>query len=246
MANWEKGKVVDVVWWTDKLFSIKVDAKIQPFTAGQFTKLALEVDGKRIARAYSFVNPPHAAYHEFYLIEVEDGALTPPLATLKVGDDIWVDSQPSGYFTLDEVPKSEQLWMLSTGTAIGPFLSILADERVWDKFNHVVLVHGVRHNIDLTYQSLIADIKAVQTGFQYVPVISRENSTIGLSGRITKLLDEGELESFTGLALNPSISQVMICGNPQMVKDTTALLNSRGLQRNRRASPGHITVEQYW
>lgn len=246
MANWQKGKIVDVTWWTDKLFSIKVQADIAPFKAGQFTKLALQVGEKRIARAYSFVNPPHAEHLEFYLIEVDDGLLSPPLASLNAGDDIEIESQPSGFFTLDEVPNSAHLWLLSTGTAIGPFLSILSDNQVWNQYEQVVLVHGVRLGVDLTYQPLIAELKDRYPQFQYVPVVSRERTSIGLSGRITQVLDSGELESATGLTIAPELSQVMICGNPQMVKDCTSLLMSRGLLRNRRSAPGHITVEQYW
>lgn len=246
MSNWQKGTVVDIVWWTDKLFTIKVAASIAPFRAGQFTKLALLVGEKRVARAYSFVNSPNAEHHEFYLIEVDDGLLSPPLASLKIGDEIEIENQPSGFFTLDEVPDSEQLWLLSTGTAIGPFLSILSDGQVWSRFKHVVLVHGVRLNIDLTYQHLINEVADKYVQFQYLPVVSRDNASRGLNGRITQVLDSGELESTTGLAITPQLSQFMVCGNPQMVKDCTSLLMSRGLIRNRRSSPGHITVEQYW
>lgn len=246
MSNWKKGTVVEVTWWTDKLFSIKVKADIAPFKAGQFTKLALQVGEKRVARAYSFVNSPNAEHHEFYLIEVDDGLLSPPLASLKIGDEVEIENQPSGFFTLDEVTDSEQLWLLSTGTAIGPFLSILSEAQLWSRFNHVVLVHGVRLNVDLTYQPLISEIADKYAQFQYLPVVSREVTSLGLNGRITQVLDSGELEAFTGLAISPELSQFMVCGNPQMVKDCTSLLMSRGLLRNRRASPGHITVEQYW
>lgn len=246
MANWQTGKIVDVTWWTEKLFSIKVSANIKSFKAGQFTKLALQVGEKRVARAYSFVNPPHSEHLEFYLIEVDDGLLSPPIASLTVGDEIEIEANPTGFFTLDEVPKNEQLWLLSTGTAIGPFLSILSDNQVWTKYQHVVLVHGVRLGVDLTYQTQIAEYRAQHPTFHYVPVVSRETNTSGLTGRITQVLDNGELEALTGLTISSEKSQVMICGNPQMVKDCTTLLMSRGLTRNRRAEPGNITVEQYW
>ncbi|CCQ12822.1 Ferredoxin--NADP(+) reductase [Pseudoalteromonas luteoviolacea B = ATCC 29581] len=246
MSNWVQGKITEINWWTDKLFTIRVKAKLQPFKAGQFTKLALIVGDKRIARAYSFVNSPNDPFYEFYCIEVENGQLTSALASLHVGNEIWLDEEPSGFFTLDEIPNAEQLWMLSTGTAIGPFLSMLQDGDMWNRFSHVILVHGVRYAIDLTYQTLIESIQANQAGFSYVPVVSREMCIKGLEGRITKVLDEGTLEHFVGSSFHPNKSQFMICGNPQMVKDTTALLESLGFSRNRRASPGHITVEQYW
>ncbi|MFC3031572.1 ferredoxin--NADP reductase [Pseudoalteromonas fenneropenaei] len=246
MSQWIQGQVEDITWWTQKLFTLKVRAAVKPFKAGQFTKLALQVGDKRIARAYSFVNAPHNPVHEFYVIEVEDGLLSPPLASLLPGDNVWIEQNPSGYFTLDEVPDSEQLWMLSTGTAIGPFLSMLRDEQLWQHYQQIVLVHGVRHNIDLSYQALLLELQQQKANFSYIPVVSREQPKVGVAGRITKVLNDGELEEYCGLICTPEKSQFMICGNPQMVKDTTLLLQERGFLRNRRAAPGHITVEQYW
>ncbi|AOT11051.1 ferredoxin--NADP reductase [Pseudoalteromonas luteoviolacea] len=246
MTNWVMGKVVEVNWWTPSLFSLKIAADIQKFTAGQFTKLALDVDGKRIARAYSFVNSPSDPLLEFYVIEVQDGALSQPLAQLKEGDDVWVYSKPSGYFTLEEVPKADTLWMLSTGTAIGPYLSIISDGKLWKHFNHVVLVHGVRLNSDLCYQDQIRATEKLFDQFKYVPLVSREAPEIGLSGRVTDIIKNGQLLDFCQLSSLPKDSHFMLCGNPNMVKDTTLLLQKLGFQKHRRSEPGHITVEQYW
>ncbi len=125
MADWVTGKVTKVQNWTDALFSLTVHAPVLPFTAGQFTKLGLEIDGERVQRAYSYVNSPDNPDLEFYLVTVPDGKLSPRLAALKPGDEVQVVSEAAGFFVLDEVPHCETLWMLATGTAIGPYLSIL-------------------------------------------------------------------------------------------------------------------------
>lgn len=246
MTNWVIGKVVEVNWWTPSLFSLKIAADIKNFTAGQFTKLALDVDGKRIARAYSFVNAPSDPLLEFYVIEVHNGALSHPLAQLKEGDNVWVYSKPSGYFTLDELPKADMLWMLSTGTAIGPYLSILSDGKLWKQFSRVVLVHGVRLNTDLCYQEQIRATEKLFEQFTYVPLVSREKPEVGLGGRVTDILKNGQLLNHCQLDTLPTDSHFMLCGNPDMVKDTTLLLQQLGFKKHRRVEPGHITVEQYW
>lgn len=246
MAQWVSGKIVELNWWTPSLFSIKVAADIQPFTAGQFTKLALNIDGKRIARAYSFVNSPQDPLLEFYLIEVPDGRLSSHLARLDVGDTVDVEAIAHGFFTLDEIPPADVLWMFSTGTAIGPFLSILAEGKLWDKFNQVILVHGVRRNTDLTYQDSIQATAALFKQFKYIPLVTREQPEIGLEGRVTDLIESGALQKQCEMPVFPENSHFMICGNPQMVKETTQLLIKCGFKRHRRNEPGHITVEQYW
>ncbi len=246
MANWLSAKVTRVKWWNDKLFSLAVHADIAPFTAGQYTKLALEVDGERVARAYSFVNPPSSDDLEFYLIKVDDGALSEALANLQPGDEVRIAEQSTGFFTLDEVPSSEQVYMLSTGTAIGPFLSILQQPHVWQKFTHVVLVHCVREQQDLSYQALVKQLQQQYPQLHYVPVVTRENVDGMLSERIPGLIKSGKLFDHVQLSASPDVAQFMICGNPEMVKDTSACLQELGYKRNRRRTPGQITVEQYW
>jgi len=246
MANWLTAKVTNIKWWNDKLFSLVISAPIEPFKAGQFTKLAMNVDGKRVARAYSFVNAPKNCDLEFYLIKVDEGNLSCPLANLKIGDNIEVSSIASGFFTIEEVPKAEQIWMLSTGTAIGPFLSILQQGDVWTRFDEIVLVHAVRTLADLSYQKLIKNLCHTHTKLKYVPIVSREHNPTGLVGRVPQLIKSGELEKFVSIIPSIESSQFMICGNPEMVKDTSLALNQLGYERNRRRSPGQITVEQYW
>ncbi|GAA61938.1 ferredoxin--NADP+ reductase [Pseudoalteromonas sp. BSi20652] len=247
MSNWVDATVKKVTWWSDTLFSLIVNANVEPFEAGQFTKLSIIEDDKRIARAYSYVNAPDNPDLEFYLIKVEGGLLSPRLAQLKTGDTVLIERRASGFFTLGEIPQSEQLWMLGTGTAIGPFLSILQQKEVWQKYTHINLVHGVRFNNDLSYQPLINSLlQKHPKQLNYIPVVSREETLQGLQGRITNAISANSLFTKANLIPAPTNAQFMICGNPQMVKDTTELLISKNFKRNRRREPGHITVEQYW
>lgn len=246
VSNWVEAKVKDSVWWTDALFSLIVNADVEPFKAGQFTKLSVMMDDKRIARAYSYVNAPSSPDLEFYLINVADGLLSQQLAKLKPGDSVMIERRASGFFTLDEIPKSKQLWMLSTGTAIGPYLSMLEQGDVWQQFEKVVLVHGVRLNADLSYQAKITRLQQQYPQLQYVSVVSREQPIQGLHGRITEHIANETLFNHCQLVPTPDTAQFMVCGNPEMVQDTSAILIDKGYSRNRRRDPGQITVEQYW
>ena len=137
--------------------------------------------------------------------------------------------------------------MLGTGTAIGPFLSILQQPDVWQKYKSINIVHGVRFNNDLSYQALINELLRVHPEqLNYIPVVSREEPLQGLSGRITNAIENNSLFEHANLEPTPNNAQFMICGNPQMVKDTTNLLLDKNFTRNRRKNPGNITVEQYW
>jgi ferredoxin--NADP+ reductase len=200
-----------------------------------------------IGRPYSFVNPPDMQPHEFYFIVVPGGPLSPRLADLAIGDALWLAPRANGFFSIGEVPQAEVLWCLSTGTGIGPFLSMLRTAEAWTKFPRIVLVHAVRHAEELTYRDVIADIGRARAGaFAYVPMVSREAHADALSGRIPAAISDGRLEAHVGIALSPENSHAMLCGNPAMVDDTQQLLALRGMRRHRRKEPGHVTVETYW
>jgi|APFre7841882724_1041349.scaffolds.fasta_scaffold14105_5 ferredoxin--NADP+ reductase len=251
MSSWVEGRIVDVRRWTDNLLSLRVHAPEVTFTAGQFAKLALPAPpGAKepmLGRPYSFVNPPGAPAHEFYFVVVPGGPLSPRLAALGPGDRLWLLARANGFFTVDEVPPAPSLWCLATGTGLGPFLSILRTPAPWQKFPRVVLVHAVRYARELVYAEEIADIaRAHPDAFRFVPVVSREDRPEALRGRIPALLADGQIEARAGLALGPDTAHAMLCGNPQMVDDTQALLGERGMRRHRRREPGHITVETYW
>ncbi|QJT83472.1 ferredoxin--NADP(+) reductase [Kosakonia sp. MUSA4] len=248
MAEWVTGKVTKVQFWTDALFSLTVHAPVHPFTAGQFAKLGLEIDGERVQRAYSYVNAPGNPDLEFYLVTVPEGKLSPRLAALQPGDEVQIVSEAAGFFVLEEVPDCETLWMLATGTAIGPYLSILQEGRDLQRFKNLVLVHAVRYAADLSYLPLMLELQQRYEGkLRIQTVVSRETISGSLTGRVPALIESGALEEAVGLPMNTETSHVMLCGNPQMVRDTTQLLkDSRQMAKHLRRRPGHITAEHYW
>jgi ferredoxin/flavodoxin---NADP+ reductase len=239
--KWLTGTVIENRQWTESLFSLRVQGAALDFRAGQFVRIALDIDGQRVARAFSFVNPPGDALLEFYGVIVPQGPLSPRLAALKAGDALYVAGNPAGFLVLPEVPDAETLWLIATGTGLAPFLSILRTEEPWRRFRHVVLVHAVRYARELTYRDVIARTKA-----RYVTFVSREPAPPALMGRIPAAIADGRLEAAVGLKLAPETSHVMLCGNPQMLKDVAAVLAQRGMRKHRRRTPGHITVESFW
>ena len=143
--KWVHGEVVNVKHWTESLYSVSVSAPEVKFVAGQYTKLSLSLKNEEVARPYSFVNSPNEEYLEFYSVSVPNGPLSTAMQTLKKGDSIKVGPRGNGFLILEEIPNVENIWMLATGTAIGPYLSILKTKDSWDKFKKVVLVHAVRY-----------------------------------------------------------------------------------------------------
>lgn len=248
MADWVTGKVTKVEFWTDALLSLTIRAPVHPFTAGQFARLGLEIDGERVQRAYSYVNAPTSPDLEFYLVTVPEGKLSPHLAALKPGDEIQVVSDAAGFFVLEEVPDCDTLWMLATGTALGPYLSILQEGKDLERFNHLVMIHAVRYAADLSYLPLMLELQQRYQGkLRIQTVISRETVAGSLTGRIPALIDSGTLEAAIGLPMNSETSHVMLCGNPQMVRDTQQLLKeTRQMTKHLRRRPGHMTAERYW
>ncbi|MDU4269050.1 MAG: ferredoxin--NADP(+) reductase [Enterobacter hormaechei] len=237
MADWVTGKVTKVQFWTDALFSLTLHAPVHPFTAGQFAKLGLDIDGERVQRAYSYVNAPDNPDLEFYLVTVPDGKLSPRLAALKPGDEVQIVSDAAGFFVLDEIPDCDTLWMLATGTAIGPYLSILQYGKDLERFKNIVLVHAARYAADLSYLPQMQALEQRYGG----------KLKISLTGRVPALIESGALEEAVGLPMNTETSHVMLCGNPQMVRDTQQLLkDTRQMTKHLRRRPGHMTAEHYW
>jgi len=247
MATWNEGRIIENYNWSEKLYTLYIDADIEPYEAGQFARIGLEIDGEIVGRPYSLVNAPGTKPLEIYYIEVPEGPLTSRLTKLKPGDKLLVAPRANGFLILDEIPQGKHLWLMATGTGVGPFLSILDTEKPWQRFEKVVLVYAVRTLAELNYQHRINEVlhkHPVQ--FVYVPFVSREMTQFAMPGRISTALIEGTLEGRAELKLSPEDSQVMLCGNPQMVEDTTNLLMERGLKKHRRRDPGQITVENYW
>ena len=249
MSSWLEGRVIENRHWTGTLFSLRVAAPRLAFEAGQFVRIALDLvngdAGSRVARPFSFDNAPDDPVLEFYGVIVPEGPLSPPLSRLAAGDTLWVADNPSGFLVLSEVPPAEDLWLLSTGTGIAPFLSILRTEAPWRRYRRVILVHAVRQASELVYRDLVEKIQSRQKQFQYITFVSRADHPSSLSGRMPAAIRDGRLEAAGG-PISPERSQFMLCGNPQMLKDAAAALAERGLRKHRRRAPGHITVESFW
>lgn len=249
MAEWLTATVVENKQWTDRLHSLKLKTAFPEFEAGQFIRLALDIDGERVSRSFSLVNAPDEDLLDVYFIEVLNGRLSPRLAALKIGDEVWVSASAKGNLTLSHLPAgAKHLYLLATGTGVGPFLSILKTSQLWQQFEKVVLVHAVRFHNELTYQDLIADIQRSQPEtFSYVPFVSRELCSTGLAGRIPQALETGVFEQHIGLEITPEHSRVMLCGNPDMVRDTMEILERLyGLTKHSKREPGQINIEKYW
>jgi len=239
---------------TANLFAFRTerDAAFR-FQAGQFARLGVQkADGSLVWRAYSMVCAPHDDFLEFFSIVVPNGEFTSELSRLRVGDNLLIDKTAFGFLTLNRFPDGEDLWLLATGTGLAPFLSILQDFEVWQRFKRIVLVYSVREAKELAYQDLISQLgerdylQEFASKLRYIPIVTREKHPGALGQRITALLQNGELEQAAGFALSPQYSRLMLCGNPQMVDDCRAVLKERGMNLALTRKPGQIAVENYW
>ncbi|AYR23691.1 ferredoxin--NADP reductase [Herbaspirillum rubrisubalbicans] len=256
----EKASCERLLWvhrWTDKLLSFRTTRPAgYRFTAGQFARLGLEIEGEVVSRAYSITSAEGADYLEYYAIIVPEGKFTSRLNQLEPGDPIWVEKLSYGFLTADRFTDGKQLWMLATGTGLGPYVSILQQPEVWRRFDDLVVVHGVRQREELAYADTFAQLRQ-QAGQQGLPArlhllrcVTRETDLPQapgwLTGRITNLLKEGALERACGVALNLEQSRVMACGNPDMVTELRELLRERGMTPLRRTGGGQFVTEDYW
>lgn len=246
--------LLDVQPLTPSLFSLRTtrDAGFR-FRAGQFARLGVtKADGSVVWRAYSMVSSPFDEHLDFYSIVVPGGEFTSELSRLRTGDALLIDRQAFGYLTLDRFVDGRDLWLLATGTGIAPFLSILQDFEAWERFERIKLVYSVREARELAYLDLIEGLEkreylAEYAGkLQFIPVVTREQHPGALNGRITTLIENGELERAAGLELIPEHSRVMLCGNPEMIDDTRKVLKARGLNLSLSRRPGQVAVETYW
>ncbi|MBI6551339.1 ferredoxin--NADP reductase [Pseudomonas sp. LY-1] len=246
--------LLDVQSLTPSLFTLRTtrDPGFR-FTAGQFVRLGVtKADGSTVWRAYSVVSSPFDEYLDFFSIVVPGGEFTSELSRLRVGDTLMVERQATGFLTLNRFVDGRDLWLLGTGTGVAPFLSILQDFEVWEKFERIILVYSAREARELAYQSLIQGLAQREYlaeyahKLTYLPLVTREQHPGALHGRITTLIANGELERAAGVALTPAHSRVMICGNPQMIDDTRQLLKQRDMQLSLSRRPGQVAVENYW
>jgi ferredoxin/flavodoxin---NADP+ reductase len=252
MSNMHQETVLSVHHWNDTLFSFTTtrDRGLR-FKNGHFLMLGIEVEGRPVMRAYSLASPNYAEYLEFYSIKVPGGPLTSHLQNIKVGDKVFISKKPTGTLVLPTVLPGKRLFLLSTGTGLAPFMSIIRDPETYEKFEQVVVVHGVRWKSELGYSDYIQKElpndellgEQVQKQLFYYPTVTREPFVN--QGRITQLLESGKLCSDLGQnQLNVEEDRVMICGSPAMLKDLVELIEARGFQEGATHEPAHYAVER--
>ena len=238
MSNLNVEQVLSVHHWNDSLFSFKTtrDPSLR-FENGQFVMIGLEVEGRPLMRAYSIASPNYEDYLEFFSIIVPDGPLTSRLQHLKAGDTVKVSKKPTGTLLLSDLLPGKHLYLLSTGTGLAPFISVIQDPETYERFDKVILVHGVRYVSDVAYSDFITENlpkneyfgEQLRDKLIYYPTVTRE--PFRNQGRITELMRSGKLFEDIGLPpINPEHDRVMICGGPEMLKDTSAVLNELGLK----------------
>lgn len=237
MSNLNVERVLSVHHWNDTLFSFKTTRNQGlRFENGQFVMIGLEVDGRPLMRAYSIASPNYEEHLEFFSIKVPNGPLTSRLQHLKEGDELLVSRKPTGTLILSDLLPGRHLYLLSTGTGLAPFISLIQDPEVYERFDKVILVHGVRYVSELAYADFITQQlpeneffgDMVKEKLIYYPLVTRED--FRNQGRQTDLMRSGKLFDDIGLPpINPLDDRAMICGSPSMLAETSQVLNEFGL-----------------
>ena len=252
MSAFNDEQVLSVHHWTDRLFSFTTtrDPSLR-FLNGHFTMIGLRINGKPLLRAYSVVSANYEEHLEFLSIKVQDGPLTSKLQHIQVGDKLVVGKKPTGTLVIDYLLPAKRLYLMSSGTGLAPFMSIVRDPATYEKFSEVVLVHGVREVAELAYHDYLTNDlpgdeflgEMVSRQLRYYPTVTRE--AFRNTGRITDLIESGKLFTDLGVpAINPIDDRVMICGSPGLLRDLKGLLEVRGFKEGNTSKPGDFVIER--
>ncbi len=252
MGAFSEETIQSVRHYTDRLFSFRVTRpQSLRFRSGEFVMIGLKVDGKPLLRAYSIASPSWDEELEFFSIKVPDGPLTSRLQHIKEGDAILLGTKPVGTLVLDALLPGKRLYLLSTGTGIAPFASVIRDPETYEHYDQVILTHTCREVAELTYGKELVDAvredplvgEFVGDKLVYYPSVTRE--PFERQGRITTLLDDGTLYEELGIpALNPETDRVMICGSMEMLEDCKARCEQAGLTEGSNARPAEFVIEK--
>jgi ferredoxin--NADP+ reductase len=252
MSAFHHEKVLSVHHWTDRLFSFRTTRTPSfRFRSGQFVMMGLHGDGKPLLRAYSLASANYSDALEFFSIKVPDGPLTSRLQHLRAGDEILIGRKPTGTLVIDNLKAGRTLFMLGTGTGLAPFLSIIRDPEVYDKFDGVVAAHGVRWIKDLAYSDYIMNDlprdeligELVREKFLYYPTVTRE--PFRNRGRLSHALTSNTMTEALGLPpIDPAHDRFMLCGSPAMLGDIRAILEAKGFEEGNTGEPGDYVIEK--
>lgn len=235
--------------WTPMLWSLRTDRpEGYRFAPGHYAKLGLtDPDGQTVWRPYSIVSATDDPELEFLIVLIPGGAFSEPLSRIEVGQTIQLASALFGFFLEPQLAPGDTLWMLATGTGLGPYVSLLRTPGALDRYRRVIVVHSVRLAAELAYRDEIEALAAASDGrMTYLPVVTREAGATPLSGRIPALIADGTLAQFAQTPLDAATGRVMVCGNPDFTTDMRALLNERGFLPCRRGNAGSMLFEKYW
>lgn len=246
--------VLSIRTWTPRLLSFRTTRHAGfRFKPGLYGRVGLGSDaGEVVWRPLSIVSAAQDEYLEFLVVLVPGGPFSALVSRLKAGDRTLVEQACYGFLTVDQLAPGHDLWLLASGSGLGPFLSILRDPAVWRDFDHLILVHSVREGAELAYRDEIAElagsglVQGLNARLDYVPVVTRQAWPSALPARIPALIEDGRLERQVGLTLDPARARVMVCGNPEMASACRALLSARGFKTSRRGAPGQMAFEKYW
>ena len=244
-------QVLSIHAWTPTLLTFRTTRPAGfRFTAGHYTRLGLGADEAVVWRPYSMASAPQDEFLEFIAVLVPGGAFSEQLKKLRVGDSLRVDKASYGFLTVNQLAPGRDLWLLASGTGLGPFVSILRDAAVWQDYARLILVHSVRQSAELAWRDEIAALPAKHGGtparLSYIPIVTREPGATALAARIPLLLADGRLEATADSPLSIADSRLMVCGNPDLARELREFLGARGYATNRRGVPGQMAFEKYW
>jgi ferredoxin--NADP+ reductase len=252
MSAFNTERVLTVHHWTERLFSFRTtrDAGFR-FSNGHFTMIGLQTEERPLVRAYSIASANYEDHLEFLSIKVEEGPLTSRLKLIQPGDPLLVGRKATGTLVVDYLLPGRRLYLLATGTGLAPFVSIVRDPAVYEQFEQIVLVHGVRQVDELAYHDLFTEHlpqheflgDLVSTQLRYYPTVTRED--FQTMGRIPDLMKSGKLFADLGMPeLDREEDRVMICGSPAMLRELKTLLEERGFWEGTTSTPGDFLIER--
>ncbi|MEO1044304.1 MAG: ferredoxin--NADP reductase [Pseudomonadota bacterium] len=247
-------ETVEVLWvkhWNEGLFSFAVTRpRSFRFRSGEFVMIGMPIDGKPLVRAYSVANPAYAEELEFLSIKVPNGPLTSRLQNIQPGDQLYLGRKPTGTLVSEALRPGKRLFLLSTGTGLAPFLSIIRDPDIYERFDHIILTHSVRQVSDLAFydelESRLADDPLISeeaaSQFHYVPTVTREEfrNTV----RIDKLIEDGTLFAVGDKQFDPENDRIMMCGSMDMIKQFSEYFEGLNFEEGANSKPGDFVIER--